>query len=297
MPKTDDSQQSRRLVRRIGVLCVTVAALTSGSLFIVAGPGGASGATATSPSAAQLATEYLTALGPANAAIVKAETKLRALPLTATLAQVQAVVAPLKGKLAALEALTNGTTTAPPPPPSGSVSLASLGQPVGVLFWNPAANPNPGWGTWSSVQVDSCLVTNLNAVMTMAGRHYTGVQSAPNCGTSPYVAELTWRFGTARSFSADIGLDTTSPSTSITLGFVSVIGALAAPTGLQEIPFTANGQKVAASGPGTVPSIPVYSGVPTPVTVDVVGLHELTIIFEVNGSNPVLDFANAGFVS
>ena len=52
-----------------------------------------------------LAQQYLAALGPAGTAISTSEAKLKALPITASVAQVQAVVAPLPKDIGPLEAL------------------------------------------------------------------------------------------------------------------------------------------------------------------------------------------------
>ena len=86
------------------------------------------------PNGAELATQYLAALTPAGAAIKTAETKLEKLPVTASAAQVKAIVAPVGPALSKIESLTtgnsgnsSGTSTVPP---GGAVSLESLGTPV-----------------------------------------------------------------------------------------------------------------------------------------------------------------------
>ncbi len=284
---------------KIGGIC-TISALT------VTAIGGieAGGAPAT-PSAAQVAQSYIAAIGPANAELTKVDAELKALSITATYAQVASIVKPLGSALKPLEALAGAAGKKPTPneptpvptttQPGSTVQLSSLGAPVGVVLYS--QDTSTGWGSWGAYGVNPCVVTNLSAAMTMGGKHYTGVQSATTCNQNPEVIELTWRFGTARTFTASIGLDSSSPSTSVTLGFVTVVGTLAAPSGLKEVPFMADGQPVKPATVGGVPSIPIYSGVPTPVKVDVAGLHDLTIIYEVSGPNPIVDFANATFES
>jgi hypothetical protein len=78
-----------------------------------------------STSGADLAQQYLAALGPAGTAISTAEAKLKALPITASVAQVQAAVAPLPKALGPLEALIKSSG----PSPTGT-SLQSLGSPT-----------------------------------------------------------------------------------------------------------------------------------------------------------------------
>ena len=80
---------------------------------------------------AELAREYLAALAPAGAQITKAEAALKALPPTATMAQVQAIVAPLRNPLVPLYRLQGLSATAVPPgPASGGTSLEALGRPT-----------------------------------------------------------------------------------------------------------------------------------------------------------------------
>jgi hypothetical protein len=250
-------------------------------------------------SAAQLATEYLRALGPANNSITKAEKELRALSITASPASVEAIVVPLRARLAPLEDLLNGvpTSSGPPPPPAHPVSLASLGQPTIVEQEGAKASPNPGWGTrsYSTVNTETIVKTSPDPPMTMAGKQYSGVQ-VDSDNEVPSLQELTWRFGTARTFTADIGLDSSSSSASVVLGFVTVQGQLADPTGFTEVPFSADGSLVTATSPN-VPSIPVESGVPTPVSVNVSGIHQLSIILEETSGNgnPTIDIANGEF--
>ena len=287
----------------MGVMSAVLASVTTGSLTMAAGPAGASATPL--PSAAQVATEYLNALGPANVAIVKALAALKALPLTATLGQVLAIVAPLKGKIAVLETLFAGAPQPGPTPTTGDISLNSLGAPVGVEFWYPTnpANPASEWGVgWNSfAPIDAsagsgCYATHTSKTMTMAGQRYTGLQLTPgnptssDCSPSLKLLEFAWHFGNASYFTGDIGLDTTSQSTSVTMGFVSVVGTLDHPSAFKPVPFSEDGTPVPSG------NSPLASGEPTSVRVDLAGIHQLTVLFLVNGANPIIDFANGEFV-
>jgi len=88
--------------------------IMAGSVSIGTGSAAASGSP--SLSAAQLAAAYLSALGSANTAIVQAENSLKALPITASTAQVEAIVAPLKSEVSRLEALLGGPNNFHRPP-------------------------------------------------------------------------------------------------------------------------------------------------------------------------------------
>ena len=82
----------------------------------------------TAPSGADLAQQYLAALKPAGAAISTAEAKLQKLPVTASVGQVKAIVAPLGPALTKIEALTTNTTSLTTPAGTGK-GLESLGSP------------------------------------------------------------------------------------------------------------------------------------------------------------------------
>jgi hypothetical protein len=92
---------------RIAVAVVTAGGVTATLLF---GTGLLAGAQS-APSGADLAQQYLAALAPAGSAISAAETKLKGLPVTATVAQVAAIVATLPKSLGPLEALTKAGGT------------------------------------------------------------------------------------------------------------------------------------------------------------------------------------------
>jgi hypothetical protein len=126
--------------------------------------------------------------------------------------------------------------------------------------------------------------------MTMAGVGYSGMQLVgPSCAAGSVLYEASWHFGTAQSFTADIGLDSASTRPSVTMGFVSPVGTLAHPTAWKPVPFTADGTPAGSGG------VPVTTGVPTPVNVNLRGIHELTVLFLVDGPSPMIDLANGEF--
>jgi len=116
---------------------------------------GGAGTPPTTPAA--LAESYITAIGTANAALVKAETNLKALPISATYTQVEAAVAPLRPALKPLEALVASTktpvTTQPPVTVAPAVHLvcganlilnpgAELTTPSGAAkYWTITSGP------------------------------------------------------------------------------------------------------------------------------------------------------------
>jgi hypothetical protein len=97
------------------------------------------GGTGTAPTPAELASSYIAAIGTANAALTKADAQLKALPMGATSAQVNAIVAPLGPALKPLEALVASTTppvtTKPPVTVAPAVHLVCGAN----LILNPGA--------------------------------------------------------------------------------------------------------------------------------------------------------------
>ena len=116
-------------LRRARALCLVgaIALLIPGLLW-----GGDLLASAqSSTSGADLAQQYLSALGPAGTAISTAEAKLKALPITASVAQVKAVVAALPKALGPLEALIKA---------AGRARLGRACSPLAVqLSWDKTA--------------------------------------------------------------------------------------------------------------------------------------------------------------
>ena len=88
-----------------------VAAGAALALVVSVGVNVQAGGTATAPTPAELASSYIAAIGPANAALVKAEAQLKALSMGASSAQVDAIVAPLGRALKPLEALIASAKT------------------------------------------------------------------------------------------------------------------------------------------------------------------------------------------
>ena len=88
-----------------------VAAGAALALVVSVGVSVQAGGTGTAPTPAELASSYITAIGTANAALTKADAQLKALTMTATPAQVNAIVAPLGPALKPLEALVASTKT------------------------------------------------------------------------------------------------------------------------------------------------------------------------------------------
>jgi hypothetical protein len=170
-----------------------------------------------STSGADLAQQYLAALGPAGTAISTAEAKLKALPITASVAQVQAVVAPLPKALGPLEALikTSG------PSPTGT-SLQSLGSP-----------------TITGQNGEKCNSYNTQASggrLVIGGTEYQdGFQmiSSQNCQEGH--AQYTWQIGTKyTSFTAQIGYDLTNSCAGSGVRFLG--------NNSQRLPFMSNGR-------------------------------------------------------
>lgn len=284
------SKRSHRTRKGRHISLAIFTGLTTTSLLV--GTGTYSAIAARRPSAAHLAAQYLGDLRPANAVIAKAETALRALPPSATTAQVEAVLGPLKKQLRALEATFGDPTTSSS---SAGNTLARLGPPTVVQFEHSAqptrSYPAP-WGRWLDSAVNPCFIGRASTSLTMAGTRYEGVQLLGHtCGSGDVLYEVTWHFGAALSFNADIGLDVTSPTSAVTMGFATVVGTLNDPTAWKAMRFTADGTPVTSG------AVSLASGVPTPVKVNLTGTHMLTLLLLVDGSSPVIDIANGDFVA
>ncbi len=202
-------------LRRARALCLvgTIALLIPGLLW-----GGDLLASAqSSNSGADLAQQYLAALGPAGTAISTSEAKLKALPITASVAQVQAVVAPLPKALGPLEALIKSSG----PSPTGT-SLQSLGSPT-IVGRN-------------GVKCNSYSTPASGGHLVNGGVEYQdGFQmiSPQNCNES--YAGYTWQIGTKYgSLQAQVGYDL---SNSCGRSFVMFLGNSG-----ETLPFTSNGQ-------------------------------------------------------
>lgn len=285
-------QLSRRLVVRVGVSSTVTACLVTGSLWTLAGQSEASDSQHGGP--AQLALQYLDALKPVNATIAQVESALKKLPASATAGRVESVVAPLQGKLAPLEGLLTSGQSQSPTHPGGLTLLTSLGLPVVMEFYDgpgpSTANKPAPWGTWGSSTAVPCLGAKDTSAMSMAGTRYAGMQLVgPTCAAGSVLYEASWHFGTAQRFTVDVGLDSAGARPSVALGFVNVVGTLAHPTAWRPLNFTADGT------PASAGATLVTTGVPTTVSVNLSGVHELTALFLVDGPSPMIDLANGEF--
>jgi hypothetical protein len=170
-----------------------------------------------SASGADLAQQYLSALGPAGTAISTAEAKLKSLPITATVAQVKAVVAALPRALGPLETLTQGGA----PSPTGT-SLESLGKPTIVGEHGATCN---GYTTPAS-----------GAHLVVDGSEYQdGFQMIGLQICNERYAGYTWQIPKKyTSFTAQVGYDLNN---SCGESWVKFLG-----NGSTPLPFTSNGR-------------------------------------------------------
>jgi hypothetical protein len=170
-----------------------------------------------STSGADLAQQYLAALGPAGTAISTAEAKLKALPITASVAQVQAVVATLPKALGPLEALVKSGA----PSPTGT-SLQSIGSPTVV--------------GQKGVTCNSYSTPASGGHLVIGGVEYQdGFQmiSPPGCNES--YAGYTWQIGKKyTSLTAQVGYDLNNSCKGSWMKFLG--------NGSTPLPFTSNGR-------------------------------------------------------
>jgi hypothetical protein len=219
----------------------------------------------TAPSGADLAQQYLAAMGPASSAISIAEGKLEKLPVTASVAQVRAIVAPLGPALAKLEALNSATTSSSP---TSGPGLESLGRPSIVGSAHGTCN---GYSTPAA-----------GATLQVGYTKYTrGFQlTAPGDCTDQRWANYSWNVsGKYSVLSAYIGL---SYSNGYSCGTVRFLGN--------------NGSPLRASTRnGLVGSVAIPTSGVTHVTVNFSGNSVLTIQvgYPCNGgSDSVIDVVN-----
>ncbi len=169
-----------------------------------------------STSGADLAQQYLAALGPAGTAISTAEARLKALPITASVAQVQAVVAPLPKALGPLEALVKSGAPSPT-----RTSLQSRGSPT--IVGQEDVNCN-GYSTPAS-----------GGHLVIAGTEYQdGFQMFGPYHCDEAYAGYTWQIGTKyKSFQAQVGYDLNNSCKGSSVKFLG--------NGSDPLPFTSNG--------------------------------------------------------
>ena len=174
-----------------------------------------------STSGADLAQQYLAALGPAGTAISTAEAKLKALPITVSVAQVQAVVAPLPNALGPLEALVKSSA----PGPKGT-SLESLGTPT----INPACN------SYTTPALGGQLIVNN----TPYRDGFQMIASKP-CKKNEYGAQYTWQIGTKDTdLTAQFGYDLSNSCGGVYIRFLGNNG--------ERLPLKFNGRFTEAVG-------------------------------------------------
>jgi hypothetical protein len=170
-----------------------------------------------STSGADLAQQYLAALGPAGTAISTAEAKLKALPITASVAQVQAVVVSLPKALGPLEALIKSSG----PSPTGT-SLQSIGSPTIV--------------GQKGVTCNSYSTPATGGHLVIAGTEYpNGFQMVSPQNCTELYAGYTWQIGKKyTSLTAEVGYDANN---SCKGSWVKFLG-----NGSTPLPFTSNGR-------------------------------------------------------
>jgi hypothetical protein len=174
-----------------------------------------------STSGATLAQQYLSALGPAGTAISTAEAKLKALPITASVAQVKAVVAPLPKALGPLEALIQSSG----PSPTGT-SLESLGKPTILGQYGVKCNVYSTSASGGRLVVDGTKYQN-------------GFQMTAPITCIEFNAQYTWKIGTKyTSLKAQVGYDVSNSCTGSYIRFLGNSG--------EHLPFVSNGRIVGA---------------------------------------------------
>jgi hypothetical protein len=229
-------------LRRARALCLVAATallipgfLWGGDLLASAQP---------STSGADLAQQYLAALGPAGTAISTAEAKLKALPITASVAQVKAVVAPLPKALGPLEALVKSSA----PSPTGA-SLQSLGNPTIV--------------GQSGVKCNSYSTRASGGHLVIGGVEYQdGFQMIGSQNCLERYAGYTWQIGKKyTSLTAQVGYDLNNSCTGSTVKFLG--------NGSEPLPFTSNGH--------LRESLPIPATGLASVSVNVTGQTQLTV--------------------
>jgi hypothetical protein len=262
------------------------------------------GGTGTAPTPAELASNYIAAIGTANAALVKAEAQLKALPMGATSAQVEASVAQLGPALKPLEALlaakTPGsvpsqqtTTTATLPP----TTLASLGAPsiyeISEGIPSVPAAPTVVYvgKTWAPISYGLIKVGYSSAPpapLNIDGHTYAqGGQFEWTAGNDyGQVGAYRWNIPASKTFTAEVGQELSRLPADVALSF-SGNG--------KPLSFVANGETV------TSLHIPAKSHPAVAVTVPLAGITKLTVVLTVNPSasasmdNYTVDFGNAVF--
>lgn len=280
-----------------------VAASAALALAATVGVAVQAGGAGTPSTPAALAESYITAIGNANAALVKAEAKLKALPISATYAQVQAAVAPLGPALKPLEALlatktpvsvpSQQTTTTTLPP----TTLASLGAPSIYEIYEGApcvpAEPTVVYvgKTWAPISYGIIRVGYSSAPpapLNIDGHTYAqGGQFEwtvnDDCGG---IGAYRWAIPASKTFTAEVGQELSRLSADVALSFLG---------NGKPLSFVANDKTV------TSLHLPAKSHPPVLVTVPVAGITKLTVVLTINLTAPstmwnyTVDFGNGVF--
>jgi hypothetical protein len=219
-------------------------------------------ADASQVSPSTLVKEWIAALDPVNQDLPKIEAALKALPITATDAQIARVVAPVAGLIKPIEALVPR-----PVVKTTSTSLEALGSP------NLTTSGCSG-GRYASVSQGARLV--------MGGKiygHGFQVHTSPGGGC---IDHWTWNIGGKyQTFTALVGLD---ESETTPTGSVSFMGPNGTP-----LPFTANGEMLF--------KLKILSDMPTLVNMSIIGDQKFVFVTTTNGNSGTIDFANDGLTS
>jgi hypothetical protein len=210
------------------------------------------------------AQQWVAALTPASQQFPQIVAKLKALPATATPAQVQAVIAPVAGLIAPAQQLI-----AVP----GTSSLEAIGPPSNAVD---GANA-------SSSGCYSYKTAIQGAVLSMGGAPYTrGLQLTANVSQWNYTCVGTWTWGwhiagLFKTFTAMVGLGAgdISPATFTILG-----------TNGSPLTFYADGHPVR--------STTLMAGLPTKISVNVVGTLNLVVRTTVAGA--IINLANDNLI-
>jgi hypothetical protein len=202
--------------------------------------------------------EWLAALGPANQRLPKIEAALKALPITATDAQIARIVAPVAGLIKPIEALV------PRAPSAKTTSLEAIAVPT-------ISNPQ---GCYADATYKS---VSQGAILAMGGKTYSrGFQLTTDYNSCR--ALWTWHIGGSfATFKALIGLN----ATDTIAASVSFLGPDQKP-----LSFNADGQSVTV--------LNLVSGVPTNVTLSITGDQNFVIqmFCAHRGTSALIDLAN-----
>jgi hypothetical protein len=214
-----------------------------------------------------LAQEYLAALTPAGLAINTAEAKLEKLPVTASLAQVKAIVAPLGAPVTKLQAL-NAAISSPTASGAGR-SLESLGYPAIVSSGGGTCNGYATHGSGAVLQIGYTVY------------HHGFQLTAPGDCTLQRWANYSWKIPAGYSvLKADVG---PSYSNRFSCAAIRFLG-----NGGSPLLFTTSGAR--SLGSMAIPQTGV-----APVTVNFAGHSLLTIQVDypcTGGSSSVIDVVN-----